>query len=521
MDLTVARDTVRMSGLTFDSAADHPVDCDIVLPDYCPDIARILRTEAGASVDSKTIENGRLTVTGTFSVKVIYIPDNSRNVRSVPYETAFSHVFDLKDPGNPTYVRPRARVVFVNCRPVGPRRLQVRASLAVSAKVWSDREENFISGCEDERVETLRKPLHASGYIGSTERQFDVSEELEIGGGKPAASSIIKCGAVAVMQDCKMIHNKIIAKGEVLLKTLYACDATDDAAGKLEVVEHSVPISQILDLEGVEEDCGCDADFTAGFVRVEVKPDGNGDNRILEVQLPVTASARVYRTQEFYAVTDAYSPSYELQLQTKAMDIGHVVDRMKVSDMVKQSVELKDVSIQSVTDCSVTAAVSEAKFDGGALAVSGDMNISIMAVDDTGGPACIDRTMPFTLREEVRGGEGEMGSDPEVKVLSVAGSLAGTDRIELRVECEVNALIVGNSRENAVVDMSLDDSAPKEAAPSRTLTLYYADQGENVWDIAKRYNTSMEAIKHENGLDCDTLEDRSMLLIPKKRRPRT
>lgn len=520
MDLTVARDTVRMTELAFDSASDHPIDCDIVLPDYCPDIARILRTEAGASVDSKTIENGRLTVTGTFGVKVIYIPDNSRNVRCVPYETAFSHVFDLKDPCDPAYVRPRVRVVFVNCRPVGPRRLQIRASLAVSAKVWCDREENFISGCEDERVETLRKPLHASGYIGSTERQFDVSEELEIGAGKPAASAIIKCDAVAVMQDCKLIHNKIIAKGEVLLRTLYACDAQDDAAGKLEAMEHSIPISQILDLEGVEEDCGCDADFTAGFVRAEVKPDGNGDNRILEVQLPVTANARAYRTQEFYAVTDAYSPSYDLQMQTNGMNIGHVVDRIKVGDMVKQSVELKDVSIQSVTDCSVNAAVTEAKFDAGALVVSGDMSISVMAVDDTGGPACIDRTMPFTLQEEVRGGEGEMSCDPEVKVLSVACSLVGSDRVELRVECEVNALVVGNSRENAVVDMSLDDSAPKAAAPSRTLTLYYADKGESVWDIAKRYNTSMEAIKKENSLDSAALEDRSMLLIPKKRCPR-
>ena len=54
----------------------------------------------------------------------------------------------------------------------------------------------------------------------------------------------------------------------------------------------------------------------------------------------------------------------------------------------------------------------------------------------------------------------------------------------------------------------------KERDLSYALKIYYADEGEGVWDIAKRYNTSVEAIMEENELEGEVLEQRGMLLIP-------
>lgn len=520
MDLTVARETVRMSRPVFDTSADHPMDCDIVVPDYCPDIARVLRTEAAASVDSTTLDSGRLTVTGTFSIRVVYIPENSRNVRCVPYETAFSHTFDLKDPCERAYTQAGARVVFANCRPVGPRRLQIRASLAVSVKAWCEQESEFLTGCDNGEVETRLRPVKVSGFVGAAERQFDVSEELEVPANKPPVSAVIHSRAAAVLQDCKLIHNKIIAKGEVLLKTLYACDSEDDGAGRLEVAEHSIPISQILDMDGVEEDCGCDADFIPGPVQAEVREDGNGENRILTVHLIVTASARAYRTQEIAVVTDAFSPRYEMQMETKPFTATHVVDRLHLNDMVRQTVDLPDTTLNALTDCDASAQVKENRFDADGLHITGDLTLTFTGVDDTGGPVSAERTVPFEMREEFKGDGSSPTCEPRVKVLSVNAGLTGPNRVDARAECEVNALIMGTETGNSVSDMAVDEEKPAESAPARTLTLYFADEGESLWNIAKRYRTPVEAVKRENDLEDDTLPARSMLLIPRERAPR-
>jgi hypothetical protein len=521
MDLSVKRDTVRVSEPVFDAVSDHPVDCDIILPDYCPDIARILKTEAEACIDAKTIETGRLTIDGSFCVKVIYIPENSRHIRCVTHETPFSHSFDIKDDGGKMHAHATVRVAFVNCRPVGPRRVQIRASLAVSAKVWSERDDEFISGCENEQVELLRRPMMASTFIGATDRQFVVHEELEIGFGKPAVAQVIKSQAVAMMQDFKLISNKVITKGELLIKTLYTVDDEEDGTGSLETMENSIPLSQIIDLEGIDEECGCDVKFFAGFVKAEPKPDTDGENKILDVELTVTASVTAWRTQQFFAVSDAYSPQYDMDLKTKEITFESMSEHIKTNEIVRQTIELNDMQVSSVTDSSVTANITSTRFDGTALEIAGDMSISVIAVDTSGGPAGIEKIMPFTLREELKNSSETMRCEPDIKVVSSGFSLTGIDRIDMRIECTVDVMVFSVSKENAIVAMSLDDASPKACGREKTLTLYYADRGERIWDIAKRYNTSMEAVKRENNLEADSLENRSMLLIPKKRCART
>ena len=44
--------------------------------------------------------------------------------------------------------------------------------------------------------------------------------------------------------------------------------------------------------------------------------------------------------------------------------------------------------------------------------------------------------------------------------------------------------------------------------------LYFGVPGEDVWDIAKRYSTSVDAIIEENDLAGERLEKGGMLLIP-------
>lgn len=517
MDLPITRDTVRVSAPVLDTAADHPVDCDIILPDYCPDVSRVLKTEGCAEIDAKQVDGTRLTVSGTFYVRVLYITENSRNVRCLTHETAFTHTFDLNEEGVEIRARVCARVAYVNCRLIGPRRVQVRGSIAIHAKVVAEREQELISGVQDERLEARIQAVQCSTHVGSAEKPFDVHEELEISYGKPAVASIIKTDAVAVMQDYKLISNKVIAKGEVRLKTLYSGE-TEEGEGGVEVMEHAIPISQIIDLPGVDEDCGCTLRLIPGMVKSTVQPDGEGENRRLDVQLTVTAEASAYRSREVTALTDVFSPQYEVAVQTKPVSLLHMVDAIHATEMVQQSVDLENVELKAVTDCTVQSFLTESRFEGGLLLLTGEFQVSIFAIDAQGGPVCMDKNVPFTIKKDVRNAAAAMRTDPDVRVVSSSYTLTGVNRLDLRVECMVDATVYAVMQENAVTELDMDDTQPKEMPPQKTLTLYFADKNESIWDIAKRYNTSPDGIKRENHLEDDALDARSMLLIPKKRR---
>ena len=54
----------------------------------------------------------------------------------------------------------------------------------------------------------------------------------------------------------------------------------------------------------------------------------------------------------------------------------------------------------------------------------------------------------------------------------------------------------------------------KERDGDYAIKLYYGVENEEVWDIAKRYSTCMEAVMAENELSGERLEKGGMLLIP-------
>ena len=51
-------------------------------------------------------------------------------------------------------------------------------------------------------------------------------------------------------------------------------------------------------------------------------------------------------------------------------------------------------------------------------------------------------------------------------------------------------------------------------ADSPALVVYFAKEQEQLWDIAKKFRTSVELIKTENELKDDVLQSRRILLIP-------
>ena len=77
----------------------------------------------------------------------------------------------------------------------------------------------------------------------------------------------------------------------------------------------------------------------------------------------------------------------------------------------------------------------------------------------------------------------------------------------------VNMIYMLYQGQKVLTDLSLSDEV-NETADGCALRIYYAQPGEDVWEIAKQCRTSMDAVMEENGLDSEILPQKTMLLIP-------
>ena len=63
--------------------------------------------------------------------------------------------------------------------------------------------------------------------------------------------------------------------------------------------------------------------------------------------------------------------------------------------------------------------------------------------------------------------------------------------------------------------MKIKEDFPLTKADQPGIVIYFADKGEELWDIAKRYNTSEDAIRRRNSIKGDVIEKETMLIIPR------
>ena len=77
-----------------------------------------------------------------------------------------------------------------------------------------------------------------------------------------------------------------------------------------------------------------------------------------------------------------------------------------------------------------------------------------------------------------------------------------------------NAFASSEQTQNITADITLDTENQKRQTQA-ALTIYFAQAGESVWDIACRYNTTADAVLTQNALSGDTLTENRKLLIPR------
>ena len=90
------------------------------------------------------------------------------------------------------------------------------------------------------------------------------------------------------------------------------------------------------------------------------------------------------------------------------------------------------------------------------------------------------------------------------------------DNLDIKIEFLLTGCVYKNHVKNILKNIEIDeDSKPKTKSEDDSLIVYYASPGESVWDLAKKYNTSISAILEENeNLENNIITEKRILLIP-------
>lgn len=506
-ELKLTKDALCVTETLLDTAAEQPVELDYSLPDYYPSIFRLLKTSIRPMIQQTRISGNRLTIDGICRITVLYLGEEDSHLQAVEQTLPFSKTLELRGESDSPVIRCSCRCYHAAGRAVSPRRLDVRGGVSIRAKVTGQRELLAVTAASGGGIQLHSSPVTLCSRRRSAVKPFTVSEDLELPQSKPPFGSLLHSRSSVRMDDYKIIANKVICRGELSCHLLYLPDTEDPQP---EAMEYTIPISQIADLPGVDEEAGVDVRFEPAGLTLEAIPGGENGCRHLSAEWSLLLSCVSDQNREVPAADDAFSTRCPAELTRTPAAAERMIGSVNMQQTVRG--ELSTEPVGRVLDLIASLGEISARPEGGRVMLNGTLELTALCAGKDGLPFAADKTLPFEFAADCPCG-GEISFIPSAQILTAGYSITGDTTLEARIQLQVTGSVYERVTVNAITDIQLDEESPIQP-PSCALRLYFGEPGEALWDIARRFGASMAAVMEENDLDCETLLERQMLLIP-------
>ncbi len=491
----------------FDQTIEHPIDVDFSLPEYLPEISRILKCTANPMVLSKSVSGAAVSIEGDVAINLLY-SDNTGNVSSFEYVIPFSKIIELPQT-NVGYVKVALKTNYLNYRPTGKRRMDIHGAIGIIICAKNNEGFPMVSDIEGKYVETLKEEIELTSSCGYFEKNLIIDEELNISDDAPI-THIIRYKATSNIDDAKIISGKIIVKGNLDLHILYS----SEKVRKYKIYDTSIPYSQIIDAPGINDDYSVETDVNISALELKPRTNLSGDVTSLTVEGKLCVTADVYCDEKFEIVTDAFSTFCECDQNFDNVSYSKLCEISEDRFICKKNLEFSDGGLSEILDIWCDIQTGIAKPDNEGFLINGTITICILGIDSDETAVYYEKPLDFSYPCKIENTDSVSKISPNIKISNCSYTMQSKDKVEVRVELKTLCKAFMEKSISAVSDIHFNEENLKDNKRSFALVVYYSSNEEKIWSIAKRYNTSVESIKKANNLKCEHINEGQMILIP-------
>ncbi len=498
-----------------------PFSCETmrenIVPDSCADIARIVDTTGLVCLTNRELTgDGRFSASGTVEVSVLYIPEKAASAprEDGPQALRFQIPFQCYGEGQPDceFLDIRGELHSIDTRVLNPRKVLTRANLVLYPTGCRHASLSVCTGMdgEEESVQLLCEKRETRVVAGVREKEFTFTEELPLSPGRGGAEEILSARVDVRGTDCKLIGNKLVVKGLISPAVLYR-----ESGGRLTLLQQDLPFSQILEGNGLEEDCECEAAYQVLNVECRVGGEsGPDDAYVMTLTLLLRARVTVWREEEVAFIGDLYSTAAPVSCETAELELREDCQKNTRRQNVRELLETA-VAVKSVIDTEIGC--GGVQISGGELKISAWARCLYLDENDMLGSV----RKEFTVSAPAEMPDGSPASEDRCQAEAACRGDVITnimpEGIELRLPLDCN-LTTYNRRRYVCISGGETQEEEQDKAAKPSLILRKMGPEESLWSVAKQYRTTCKGIMEVNGLDEGTpVPTDRLLLIPKAR----
>lgn len=480
----------------FDRIGEETCSVDAVVPDALGDLSALVVTEGTFCLWNLSFSDKSAQIEGCVAADVVYTEENGA-LRSFPVELPVK--VHMSGDTLSEDVRPwlRCTLAALDARAVNSRKVRVTARLSLCLRAYRETELTLTERIESDggAVFTHTEPLCVHVPLAVEEQTFTATQMHRFTAGQPETDRLLCHTESVLFDEVRIADGRAVVQGRVRASVSYL-----QQGQSCPVVEtFETPFSQLLDCPADAEPCTVQASvsLTAAYLNVSTAADG----ATLEAEYHLVAQAVCFGEVAAECVTDAYCNTAQLQLECETIPAGTV-----------QPAEPLHLTAEGAIACDAAALTVRAQRAElcGAAADGCDVLVHLLVTDAEQRVSCLEKRLHLPLETDGSGRAELLYALPEAPAVT-----ATADGFQLRAAVTVGLVRFCPSAFRQVTGVTAQErSSPYAAVPSLTIVRW---NGEDLWQLSKRYCSSERCIRETNGLlDDDTpAELPQYLLIPK------
>lgn len=480
------------------------VEKDMIVPDAKPDILSTICTSGIVCLYKTELQEERLRIDGNLNTYIMYLAENSDDkVRGINTSLDFSENINLPNCKEGMDFRLEVKIKSIECKVLNGRKIGIKATLEVEVTVYSNEEIQVVNNIEDDdNVQILKEDLKVKSLVGIGDTKIYAKETVPVQDVDNIAE-ILKTNLNICDKDIKISYNKILTKAEAQIKIMYLTE--DNRIGNITA---KVPLVGFIDIPNVKEGDICNTNYE--IKNIIIKPNQPEEHSI-NIEIEVLVKCKVYEEKNITLIQDMYSPCEELSFNRK--QISTMINSKQIIEIkkIREKVNLENTTGKKLIDVDVFPNISAEGRLNNPNMFDGELECNFIFVDNNMNIEQKRTKIPFDYTLDNISENSNVNFDMQMAnqdfVLQDGGD----------INCNIDMEILGDSYENRSLNL-IDEVEKSESSSNQdySVVVYIVKKGDTLWEIAKRFRTTVDFIVRTNGIeDADKIDVGQKLYIPR------
>nr|WP_294493221.1 SPOCS domain-containing protein [uncultured Mediterraneibacter sp.] len=492
------------------------LDEDYNVPDQREDVQRIISGNAWLRAeDIRPVEN-YVKVTGKVHFKILYMTaSGDPRPAALEGQVPFEEMVYAQSDGNEAFFMRNSRIEFtpsvVHSRKLG---LKFMAEIEIGRECIRD-EELTEDVQSDVPVYLKTSKMNLLKLSVSKKDTYRIKEEITLPGTKESIGQMVLADVSVRKLDIRMGQDEILLRGELLLFCMYL-----SAGEKADWLEQSVPFEGRILCDGAAEHMYYHIQHSLEDTLTDLRLDEDGEMRIIGIEATLSLRMNLFEEEETMILTDLYSLEQKCTFETRETSLEELLmqnqSKCKVSERISLP-ELKEDVLQILHSRGCIQVESEEHQPEG-IRIEGILHLSFLYLrgDDSEPYGSWQGMIPFSYLIEYPDMPEDVISSLAYHVEQLAVTLAGSETVEVKAVLSFDVFLRKLIPVQIITNVNTEPLDMEAIAEQPGIVGHIVQEGEDLWQLAKKYMTTVQGIMEINGLNDENISQGDKLLIFKE-----